>query len=373
MPSDNQTNYGVHDDKMKPAVPNGNDSLQLSPSRSCLANKSCPEISTPTAALQLHHDRPNPQTHTSTSTVSPIEPEDPKEIILQGFSPRVFVLASPDTQELVRLKGIFGGLTGLLRPFGENIVGNVVTRDSSGTSKTLTNFGVHFVPFPRDADVFGWHAGGSDSVLDASRLRDGESPSATKRGSAASAELFHQAVNEVVRFHLSEHNQSPGEESPPSHYAEKHRSVPSYYRLHLRKLLAGRSLVPHDSFTHPVACLIAISSQSPAPIDTLRDLYNETRHSSSYVPSWLSDEFLRYYILIHDEDHDDITRTTALFDQMKRHFGLHCHLLRIRSVQCDSRAEDTVRLPPSRWLSPSEEAEVVRRRSRTVDVAFETH
>lgn len=46
----------------------------------------------------------------------------------------------------------------------------------------------------------------------------------------------------------------------------------------------------------------------------------------------------------------------ALFDQMKRHFGLHCHLLRLRSggraVLSD---DDSVEVPKSQWRSAAEE------------------
>jgi hypothetical protein len=57
---------------------------------------------------------------------------------------------------------------------------------------------------------------------------------------------------------------------------------------------------------------------------------------------------------VHDEDRDDISESTKLYDQMKRHFGLHCHLLRLRSNQCVVTDDDSVQVPECEWLSPSE-------------------
>ena len=56
-----------------------------------------------------------------------------------------------------------------------------------------------------------------------------------------------------------------------------------------------------------------------------------------------------------------ICRSTALFDQMKKHFGLHCHLLRLRSggrtVVSD---DDAVVVPRCHWLSAAEELAELR-------------
>jgi hypothetical protein len=41
-----------------------------------------------------------------------------------------------------------------------------------------------------------------------------------------------------------------------------------------------------------------------------------------------------------------------LFDQMKRHFGLHCHLLRLRSNQCVVSDDDSTQVPAREWMTP---------------------
>ena len=62
------------------------------------------------------------------------------------------------------------------------------------------------------------------------------------------------------------------------------------------------------------------------------------------------------------QDKDDFAKSSALFDQMKRHFGLHCHLLRLRSNECLPGDEDSAELPEVEWLSASEDLGRLRER-----------
>jgi trafficking protein particle complex subunit 8 len=268
-----------------------------------------------------------------------LDATDPKKVILEAYFPRVFVLPSADTEELIRLKGIYGGLAGLLRPFGERIQGNVVTRDSSGASKNLVDYGVHFIPFHKNT----W----KDNQKAPVAWQDDVVQSTIDVSSRLQPQLA--IIDDVLNFALRDSEK------------DAHSEI---YPLFLRKLLAGRSLIPHETYTHPVACLIAISSQCPSPIETLRDLYDSTRLGSRELPPWLSNEFLRYYVLVHDEDHDDIAKSTALFDQMKRHFGLHCHMLRIKSVECGPHTEEGTQLPDCKWLPVSEDLNDLKRKEQ---------
>jgi hypothetical protein len=135
-----------------------------------------------------------------------------------------------------------------------------------------------------------------------------------------------------------------------------------FYTLYLRRLLSGLPLTPHETFSHPVACVIAISSRNPSPIEEFKRLYASTDNGDNRLPHWVNNTFLRYYVLVHDEDNDDIAKSTALYEQMKRHFGLHCHLLRLRSAQCVPSDDDSVRLPQSEWIAASEEIAAIQKR-----------
>jgi hypothetical protein len=112
---------------------------------------------------------------------------------------------------------------------------------------------------------------------------------------------------------------------------------------------------------------MAISSRNPSPIEALRRLYVETTQGDHKLPVWVDGEYLRYYVLVHDEEKSDITKSMALFDQMKRHFGLHCHLLRIRSSQTVETDDDSIPLPRSDWMTAAEELADIERSEKEED------
>ena len=275
--------------------------------------------------------------------------EEPRNAIVRSFSPRVAVFSSLDTEELVRRKGIYGGLCGLLKPFGERLQGHVTIRDSRGFSESVDDFGVRFVPFPSAQDqMLSTNLIGASSPFkktESSQNTHGASPkSQTETGADSS-------IEEALRVHLLEHWQGPSslEQEAASHAGDTTDKTNPYVYF-LRKSLSDPSLAPHRMFTYPVACLITVSSQNPTPIESLRDLYSDTRQESKNVPGWVGNEFLRYYVLVHDDDHDDIGTSMSLFNLMKRHFGLHCHLLRLRGTECDSSEQDSIMLPTCEWV-----------------------
>ena len=296
--------------------------------------------------------------------------EDPREIILQSFLPTVAVYASTDTEELIRLKGVYGGLCGLLKPFGERIQGKVVIRDSVGASRSWENFGIHFMEFGEKSHPLLWDRQREDKGAESQfSSTDALSNSTLSRRLDRQSQRPSTPTDEIVRRHLyTDGHSSRGGNSNLDFNVRRGSGVPtpasSYYPHYLRKLLANRPMVAHETFSHPVACIIAISSQSSSPIETLRELYGDTRQGEKRVPAWAGNEYLRYYVLVHDEEQDDITKSTALFEQMKRHFGLHCHLLRLKSGECDPNRHDSTELPSSTWLSAEDELREARQKGK---------
>lgn len=227
----------------------------------------------------------------------------------------------------MRNKGFKGGFPELVRPFGETVPGKVVIRDSVGSSRAWEDYGVRFVNFKG--------LGQSPAGRDAGR----DSPLAQ--------------IEEVLRKQLESADGSLGN-SVPSKDVLGFLATTPICKLFLRQILSAISTAPHETFGHPVASVIVISSRNSAPLETLRQLYAESSTGESRLPDWANQEYLRYYVLVHDEERDDITESTKLYDQMKRHFGLHCHLLRLRSSQCVVTDDDSVQFPQCEWLSPLE-------------------
>lgn len=278
-------------------------------------------------------------------------PDDARTIVSRAFVPHVAVLASEDTDELARDKGFEGGFRELLRPFGDLVQGKVTVRDSNGLSRTFTDFGVRFVglgdgledPSPRakSPDPYG----PEDQV---------PPPSGRRTGGDISY------VEQLVKWHLdlqghgdNQLNDEPSNGDQVGGSSQARTS--SIFRLYLKSLLSGLPLMPHETFNHPAACMIAISSRNKAPIEALRKLYEIGSRGEGRLPSWVNSEYLRYYVLVHDEDQSDITQSSQLFDQMKRHFGTHCHLLRIRGVRTLPSDDGAVEASTCEWRSAAEE------------------
>ncbi|CAI6332518.1 unnamed protein product [Periconia digitata] len=296
--------------------------------------------------------------------------DEHRTLIQRAFAPHVAVLADTETEELIRAKGFEGGLLQLLRPFGESVPGKVTIRDSVGASKSYEDFGVRFV--------------GVNEGLGLPPMPGRDSTSGQKEGGRASSSSIRPRrlggdvpqVEELVDRHLqySEFNSqdmvadylNQGEPQP------QESTTSPFYTLYLRRLLSGLPLVPHETFAHPVAGIIAISSRNANPIEELRRLYSRQHDGDLRFPQWVENDYLRYYVLVHDEETGDIAKSNQTFDSMKRHFGLHCHLLRLKSQQCIPSDDDSVRLPTCEWMSASEELAEIQKRETSDDITDPT-
>ncbi|TPX15048.1 uncharacterized protein E0L32_004878 [Thyridium curvatum] len=285
-------------------------------------------------------------------------PGDPLNLLLKAFVPHIAVYSSQDTEELAREKGFEHGLWELLRPFGERVQGKVNVRDSNGAARTWEDFSVRFTRFGQDVEQAGAATGGARSTT------NGQSTGQQPPTSTETALKRIAQVETVVERHLRYAEESflgLAQTNPALKQGLDIDATSPYYSLYVRRLLSGIPLVPHETFAHPVACVIAISSRNPSPIQTFRELYREISQGERQLPGWVDGDYLRYYVLVHDEENGDITKSMALFEQMKRHLGLHCHLLRIRSSQSAETDDDSIPLPRSEWMTAAEELADIER------------
>lgn len=293
-----------------------------------------------------------------------------RDTIVRSFSPHIAILPSQDTEDFLAQKGYTGGLLQILRPYGENVQGKVTIRDSNGSSKSWEDYSIRFT-----------------------RLKDGlESPRAPQRTSTddktsnvngyvdqyfpgSSARLrtggdlgyVEDSVAKHLQFYESQFNADEDDVLLQEMTADDASTVASaFHLLYLRRLLSGLPVTPHETFSHPVACVMAVSSRNSDPVETLRQLQTESSTGDQRMPQWVNNDYLRYYVLVHDEEFDDLQRSTNLFEQMKRHFGIHCHLLKIKSTQAVPSDDACVQLPTCEWLSAAEELQEIDRRGEPI-------
>jgi hypothetical protein len=167
-----------------------------------------------------------------------------------------------------------------LRPFGDCVHGKVNIRDSQAMSIPVEDFSIKFVDFHHYAVGL---ANGRDA-----------GPYAPKRAAPTyipGGDLV--AIERLMEQHV-EVNQN----------AKDPRG--SEYSFFLRRMVSAMPISAHETFSHPVACILAVSSHHPEPIDALLGLYNTTNNAP--LPRFIDAGFLRYYVLIHDEDNDDIEK-----------------------------------------------------------------
>lgn len=287
--------------------------------------------------------------------------DEHRNLIQRAFVPHVAVLADADTEELIRGKGLEGGFLQLLRPFGESVPGKVTIRDSVGASKSYEDFGVRFV----DVNEGPGAGRGAELRIDTVNREGGRASSSSLQPRRTGGDVAH--IEELVDRHL-QYSEFNTQDMVSDYLNQGNPTAPSegtsspFYTLYLRRLLSGMPMVPHETFAHPVAGVIAISSRSTNPIEEFRKLYNRQHDGDLRLPQWAENDFLRYYVLIHDEENGDIAKSNQTFDAMKRHFGLHCHLLRLKSQQCIPSDDDSVRLPTCEWMSASEELAEIQKR-----------
>ncbi|KAL8913797.1 MAG: hypothetical protein Q9171_001400 [Xanthocarpia ochracea] len=283
--------------------------------------------------------------------------DGPRQTILASFAPRVACFASEDTDDIAKEKGYSEGFHSLLRPFTEHVPGKVVIRDSIGASKAWDDFGLRLFQY----QTVSQSAASSVGQLHSNQIDSDENQSeqSLPTNSAFAENATESSIDAIVtrRMHAASNDEQTSTTQDMSNRTDGRTSgapTPAYVH-YLRKILSETVQVPYETFSHPVACIIAVSSRSSAPLEKIRQLYSSSGRANGAIPPWVAVDYLRYYVLVHDEDHDDIVKSTALFDLMKRHFGLHCFLLRIRSIPCAETDSEAIESPRCHWKPADEE------------------
>ncbi|CAI9097588.1 OLC1v1034055C1 [Oldenlandia corymbosa var. corymbosa] len=110
--------------------------------------------------------------------------------------------------------------------------------------------------------------------------------------------------------------------------------LPTWFQMFNKELVRSVSFAEHETFDHPVACLLAVSSKDEDPINKFVDLFNANKLPSLINDGVMDPKILKHFVLVHDYEDGEPERANQVLSQMKSSFGANnCHLLCINSSQ----------------------------------------
>ncbi|KTW27316.1 hypothetical protein T552_02300 [Pneumocystis carinii B80] len=256
---------------------------------------------------------------------------------LRVFSPNIAVLASSDANELALAKG-FKCVHEMLSLFEENRGETVVIRNFEKKERH-EGFGVHFVPLERllnDKEIkeeiksieeeTGWI---EERVSEYMSRIDSEE---RKEGEKEEGEVIEENQKEIEKMYENKENDKELNEI---------RSTFNFYC----RLLASFPPSVHEFFSHPIACVFAISSYSLKPLELLESL----QLHQPMLP-YIEFSYLPTCLFLHDDSHD-LEKSLKVFESIKQTFGDHSYLIRLSPVkEClDKSEEGYIRVAKDPW------------------------
>ncbi|XP_062212632.1 uncharacterized protein LOC133913481 isoform X2 [Phragmites australis] len=114
-----------------------------------------------------------------------------------------------------------------------------------------------------------------------------------------------------------------------------------------RELMRTLSFSEHETFDHPVACLLVVSSMDKEPISKLVDLFNTNQLPSLLNEGIMDPQILKHYLVLHDQQEGPQEIAVNVLAEMRSTLGLNdCKLLCINSsTEADGSSADDSWLP----------------------------
>ncbi|XP_073005492.1 uncharacterized protein [Typha latifolia] len=122
---------------------------------------------------------------------------------------------------------------------------------------------------------------------------------------------------------------------------------PQWIQLFNKELIRTVSFSEHESFDHPVACLLVVSSKDEQAVNRFVDLFNTDQLPSLLNDGVMDPKILKHYLLLHDNQDGTPERANSILAEMRSTFGPNdCRLLCINSARGEGvNGEDISLLP----------------------------
>ncbi|KAL6638002.1 hypothetical protein ACP70R_025574 [Stipagrostis hirtigluma subsp. patula] len=119
---------------------------------------------------------------------------------------------------------------------------------------------------------------------------------------------------------------------------------PLWIKKFNRELMRTLSFSEHETFDHPVACLLVVSSMDKEPISKFVDLFNTNQLPSLLNEGIMDPQILKHYLVLHDQQEGPQEIAVNVLAEMRSTLGLNdCKLLCINSSteEDGSNADDS--------------------------------
>ncbi|RKP05344.1 hypothetical protein THASP1DRAFT_32816 [Thamnocephalis sphaerospora] len=208
----------------------------------------------------------------------------PRDTVRRALSPRIAVVSSSDVDDICQ-RGRLNSFADLLLPFGDQVEGKVTARDSAGLPHSLDNFTVRFTS-----------------------LADLEEPDASKVGwvtlNAARRKVRPASAEQTLPLIRGAGDVTPAYRGVPL------EGLTPWYRDFRNLYLEYSGAMDHDSFNHPVACVIAVSSLQENAVEELAQLY-ESQSPALFDKGFADPKVLKFFVLVHDCQLADFAKYVA--------------------------------------------------------------
>ncbi|KAJ7932534.1 ER-golgi trafficking TRAPP I complex 85 kDa subunit-domain-containing protein [Mycena leptocephala] len=207
-----------------------------------------------------------------------------------SLSPHICILSSPDLTQLLKVS-LLPPLHHILQSFSP--LPQVTTRTTALTSVPHSSFGLRFSSLP-----------GIEAAC-----REDEQQRAERTIDWIGARISNRCAKWLQDM------EKLGEKDPVR--------TPWWDEL---KRCAEGDHVPSktEGWNHPVAIILAVSTTAPNPLQAITALHSRAIE----LPPWVDPTFLRYTLIVHPQNSPfSDEEAGALFNAVKKQFGLHSYLL----------------------------------------------
>ncbi|KAM3260886.1 hypothetical protein ACQJBY_051880 [Aegilops geniculata] len=117
---------------------------------------------------------------------------------------------------------------------------------------------------------------------------------------------------------------------------------PLWIKKFNRELIRTLSFSDHETFDHPVACLLVVSSKDKEPISKFADLFNANQLPPLLNEGIMDPQILKHYLVLHEQQDGPQEIAVNILAEMRTTLGLNdCKLLSINSsTQVDGSDAD---------------------------------